>query len=169
MVANLSAHKRGWDDRWEEFSIWAERGQTHIDRLLYLVDEDTQSFNRIMAAFQLPKGTDEELAARKEAIQAATKYAIEIPLEVMQTCYKSMEVMEAMAKFGNPNSITDAGVGALCARTGVLGAFMNVKINCGDCDDKDFVQKVLAEGNTLQEKAMRLEDEIRELVEKEIS
>ncbi len=168
MVANLSSHKRGWDERWEEFSLWAEKGQAYIEKLTYLVDEDTASFNKIMAAFQMPKGTEEELAARKEAIQSATKYAIEVPLDVMRTCYESMQVMEAMAKFGNPNSVTDAGVGALCARTGVLGAFMNVKINCGDFDDKTFVEQVIKEGNDIQEKTMKLEEEIRAVVEEKI-
>jgi glutamate formiminotransferase/formiminotetrahydrofolate cyclodeaminase len=165
MVANLSAHKRGWDDRWEEFSEWAEKGMAYQKELLSLVDEDTNAFNKIMDAFGLPKGTDAEKAARKAGIQAATKYAIEVPFRVMEVCYNSMEVMKAMAEIGNPNSVTDAGVGALCARTGVLGAFMNVKINAGDLEDKDFVADILARGNDIQEKAMALETEIRDLVE----
>ncbi len=168
MVANLSANKRGWDDRWEEFSKVAERGQAYMKKLLFLVDEDTNAFNKIMSAFQLPKSTNQEKEERKKAIQEATKYAIEIPFEVMKTCYDSMEVMLEMAKNGNPNSITDAGVGALCARAGVLGAFMNVKINCGDLNDKDFVADILSQGRELQSKTETLEKEIVDLVEKVI-
>ncbi len=160
MVANLSSHKRGWDDRWEEFSNWAEKGQAYKQELLRLVDEDTNSFNKIMEAFRLPKDTDEEKAARKKAIDDATKYAIEIPFKVMETAYKSMEVNKAMAEFGNPNSVTDAGVGALCARTAVMGAFMNVKINCKDLDDDAFVSDIIARGYDIQAKAIKLEEEI---------
>ncbi|NNC84059.1 MAG: glutamate formimidoyltransferase [Flavobacteriales bacterium] len=165
MVANLSAHKRGWDDRWEEFSQWAEKGQAYMDKLLYLVDEDTRSFNGIIAAFQLPKGTEEEKATRQEAIQEATKYAIQIPFEVMKTCYESMEVMEAMVQKGNPSSITDGAVGALCARAGVIGAFMNVRINCVDCTDQTFVDKVLADAGRIKEQAVALEKEILGILE----
>ncbi|MBT6747041.1 MAG: glutamate formimidoyltransferase [Flavobacteriales bacterium] len=168
MVANLSSHKRGWDDRWEEFSEWAVKGQEYKNELLRLVDEDTNAFNKIMDAFGLPKASDEEQTARKQAIQDATKYAIQIPFRVMETAYNSMEVMKAMAKFGNPNSVTDAGVGALCARTAVLGAFMNVKINAGDLEDKDFVSDILAKGNDIQEKTMALETEIRAIIESKI-
>ena len=168
MVANLSSHKRGWDDRWEEFSEWAVKGQTYKNELLGLVDEDTNAFNKIMDAFGLPKASDEEQTARKQAIQDATKYAIQIPFRVMETAYNSMEVMKAMAEFGNPNSVTDAGVGALCARTAVLGAFMNVKINAGDLEDKDFVSNILAKGNDIQEKAVALETEIRAIIESKI-
>jgi glutamate formiminotransferase/formiminotetrahydrofolate cyclodeaminase len=168
MVANLSSHKRGWDDRWEEFSEWAVKGQEYKNELLRLVDEDTNAFNKIMDAFGLPKASDEEQTARKQAIQDATKYAIQIPFRVMETAYNSMEVMKAMAEFGNPNSVTDAGVGALCARTAVLGAFMNVKINAGDLEDKDFVSDILAKGNDIQEKTMALETEIRAIIESKI-
>jgi len=168
MVANLSAHKRGWDDRWEEFSEWAEKGQKHINELLHLVDEDTAAFNKIMEAFQLPKGSDEEKNVRKNAITEATTYAIEVPLRVMKVCYESMEVTQAMAEKGNPNSITDAGVGALCARTGVMGAFMNVKINCAEHPDKEYVTRILEEGRKIQAMAMDKEDEVRALVEKKI-
>ncbi|NND93967.1 MAG: glutamate formimidoyltransferase [Flavobacteriales bacterium] len=164
MVANLSSHKRGWDDRWEEFSEWAVKGQEYLTKLLYLVDEDTNSFNKIMEAFQLPKGTEEEKSARKQAIQDATRYAIEIPYEVMKTCYESMEVMKAMVEKGNPNSITDGAVGALCARAGVIGAFMNVRINCAEYKDEVFVKDVIAKGNDIQKKAMQLEDEIIKMV-----
>lgn len=168
MVANLSAHKRGWDERWEEFSVWAEKGQSYLNKLLYLVDEDTAAFNKIMSAFQLPKGNEDEVQIRKDAIQAATRYAIEVPFDVMKTCYESMEVMKAMAEIGNPNSVTDAGVGALCARSGVLGAFMNVKINCGDYEDKAFVEKIIADGNEIQSKTIALEAEIIALVEEKM-
>ena len=168
MVANLSSHKRGWDDRWDEFSEWAVKGQAYKNELLRLVDEDTNAFNKIMDAFGLPKATDEEKSARKQAIQDATKYAIQIPFRVMETAYKSMEVMKAMAEFGNPNSVTDAGVGALCARTSVLGAFMNVKINAGDLEDKYFVSEILAKGNDIQEKAIALETEIRAVIDSKI-
>lgn len=168
MVANLSAHKRGWDDRWEEFSEWAVKGMEYQQKMVAYVDEDTNAFNKIMEAFGLPKGTDAEKAARKAAIQAATKYAIEVPFTVMKTAYESMEVMKAMAEFGNPNSITDAGVGALCARTAVIGAFMNVKINAGDLEDKAYVDQIMAEGNDIQAKAIALEQEIIQLVEAQI-
>jgi glutamate formiminotransferase / formiminotetrahydrofolate cyclodeaminase len=168
MVANLSAHKRGWDSRWEEFSEWAEKGQKHLNELLHLVDEDTAAFNKIMDAFQLPKGTSEEQAARTRAITDATTYAIEVPLRVMKVCYESMDVIHAMAAKGNPNSITDAGVGALCARTGVMGAFMNVKINCAEHPDKAYVKKILEEGRSIQAAAMTKEDEVRKLVEEKI-
>jgi len=169
MVANLSAHKRGWDDRWEEFSKWAEKGREYQQKLIYLVDEDTNAFNKIMDAVRMPKNNDSEKAQRKQAMQEATKYAIQIPFEVMKTCYESMEVMKAMAEIGNPNSITDAGVGALCARTGVIGAFMNVKINCGDCEDQAFVSDILSKGEEVQNSAIKLEKEIIERVEAEIA
>lgn len=164
MVANLSSHKRGWDERWEEFSKWAEKGQALKDELIFLVDEDTRAFNRIMEAFGLPKGTEEEKKARKEAIQAATKYAIEIPFRVMETAYKSMEVIEAMVEKGNPTSVTDAGVGALCARTAVIGAFLNVKVNVMDLEDKAFVEAILKKANEIQQAARQKEDEIVKLV-----
>ncbi|MEM7161998.1 MAG: glutamate formimidoyltransferase [Bacteroidota bacterium] len=169
MVANLSAHKRGWDDRWEEFSVWAEKGRSYQEKLMFLVDEDTNAFNKIMDAVRMPKNSDEEKALRKQAMQDATKYAIEIPFKVMQTCYESMEVMKAMAEIGNPNSITDAGVGALCARTGVIGAFMNVKINCGDCEDQSFVNDILSKGEAIQKSAIALENEIVDKVESVIA
>ncbi|MCB0480614.1 MAG: glutamate formimidoyltransferase [Flavobacteriales bacterium] len=164
MVANLSSHKRGWDERWNEFSEWAEKGMALKKDLEWLVDEDTESFNRIMDAFGLPKNTDSEKAARKQAIQAATKYAIEIPLRVMETAYKSFEVIEAMANIGNPNSVTDAGVGALCARTAVLGAGMNVRINTGGLDDKDFGAKVTQRVDELCLLAQEAEDRITKVV-----
>jgi glutamate formiminotransferase / formiminotetrahydrofolate cyclodeaminase len=168
MVANLSASKKGWEDRWEEFSNWAEKGQQYKKQLLDLVDEDTRSFNAIMNGFSLPKGTDEEKAIRKQAIQDATKYAIEVPLKVMEVSLASMEVMKAMIEIGNPNSITDAGVGALCARTAVLGAHMNVKINTGSYDDKTFVADILKKSASIEEQAVKLEVEIVGLVNKAI-
>ncbi|MES2276742.1 MAG: glutamate formimidoyltransferase [Bacteroidota bacterium] len=168
MVANLSSHKKGWDDRWEEFSDWAEKGQRYKDELLNLVDLDTVAFNRIMEAFGLPKSTDAEKAARSAAIQQATKYAIEIPFKVMQTALNSMEVIEAMVKIGNPNSVTDAGVAALCARTAVLGAFMNVKINASGYKDKTFVNGIMANGTEIEKQAMALEARIIEMVNEKI-
>jgi len=168
MVANLSAHKRGWDDRWEEFSAWAEKGMEYQRILLDLVDEDTNSFNKIMDAFRLPKDTEAAKTIRQEAIQAATKYAILTPFKVMETAYNSMEVMKAMADFGNPNSVTDAGVGALCARTAVIGAFLNVKINCGDCEDKSFVSDILKRGQQIVDDACTQEDEIMKITNSKI-
>jgi glutamate formiminotransferase/formiminotetrahydrofolate cyclodeaminase len=160
MVANLSSHKKGWDDRWQEFSGWAERGQHYKNELLRLVDLDTVAFNKIMEAFNLPKSTGDEKTARTKAIQEATKYAIEIPFAVMKAAYQSMEVIKAMAETGNPNSITDAGVAALCARTAVLGAFMNVKINTSGYHDKEYTKEMLAEGEALQQMAIDTEAEI---------
>ncbi|MDP2387901.1 MAG: glutamate formimidoyltransferase [Bacteroidota bacterium] len=168
MVANLSSHKKGWDDRWKEFSDWAEKGQTYKDELIRLVDLDTKSFNQIMNAFSLPKTTDEEKASRDKAIQDATKYAIEIPFKVMQAAYGSMEVIKAMAEQGNPNSVTDAGVGALCARTAVIGAFMNVKINASGFKDKTFVNEIIAKGSDIEQKTITLEAEIIKLVNSKI-
>lgn len=168
MVANLSAHKRGWDHKWEEFSFWAVKGMELQKELVDLVDEDTNAFNKIMDAYGLAKGTEEEKQARLDAIQAATKYAIEIPFQVAEVCLKSMEVMDAMAQFGNPNSITDSGVGAMCARTGVLGAIMNVKINAADLNDKTYVNKVLSECAEMEERAEELEQNIRKIVAEKI-
>lgn len=168
MVANLSSHKKGWDDRWEEFSNWAEKGQQYKDELVRLVDEDTAAFNKIMEAFGLPKGNDDEKVARDKAIQDATRYAIEIPFKVMQAAYGSLSVIKAMAETGNPNSVTDAGVAALCARSAVIGAFMNVKINASGYKDKAFVNDVIAKGNELEQKAIKLEEEIIELVNSKI-
>ena len=169
MVANLSAHKRGWDDRWEEFSKWAEKGMAYQRTLLDLVDEDTNSFNKIMDAFRLPKDTEEDKIYRSKAIQEATKYAILTPFKVMETAYYSMEVMKAMADFGNPNSVTDAGVGALCARTAVIGAFLNVKINCVDCEDNKFVEYILKKGQQLVDDSCKLEEEILKITNSKIN
>ncbi len=164
MVANLSSHKRGWDDRWEEFSNWAEKGQAFKDELLFLVDEDTRAFNRIMEGFGMPKGTEEEKAARHAAIQEASRYAMQIPFRVMERSLASMEVMKAMASNGLEASVSDAGVGALCARTAVMGAFLNVKINAAGVDDKDFVNDLLERGAAIEQKALAEEKEILEIV-----
>jgi len=164
MVANLSSSKKGWEDRWEEFSNWAVKGQKLRKELLALVDEDTRSFNAIMDAFQLPKGNEAEVAARKNAIQAATKYAIEVPFKVMQLSLESMEIIKAMAEKGNPNSVSDAGVGALCARTAVSGAFLNVRINGATYNDKKFVDEMVAKGSEIEKKALELEAEVIKIV-----
>jgi glutamate formiminotransferase/formiminotetrahydrofolate cyclodeaminase len=169
MVANLSSHKKGWDSRWLEFSDWAEKAQVYKNEMMALVDLDTISFNRIMDAFSLPKATDEEKAIRDKAIQDATKYAIEIPFKVMQTALNSMKAIKAMVELGNPNSVTDAGVAALCARTAVLGAFMNVKVNASSYKDKDFVVDIIYQGNEIERKAIAIETEIIELVNAKIS
>lgn len=168
MVANLSSHKRGWDERWEEFSDWAEKGKAFQCELIKMVDEDTNAFNYIMDAFGLPKKTDEDKAARQKAIQDATKYATEVPFKTMELCFNSMEVAKAMAEIGNPNSVTDAGVGALAARSGVIGAFLNVKINAAGLDDKEFASKIIADGEAMVEKAKALEAEILKIVDSKI-
>lgn len=163
MVANLSAHKRGWDDRWEEFSGWAVQAQKFRTELLFLVDEDTRSFDRIMKAFGMAKGNAEEQAARKSAITEATKGAIETPLRTMEVCVESMDLMKEMATIGLPASVSDAGVGALCARTGALGAYLNVRINCAGLDDADFKKRVLQRAEELKAKAESMEREVMEI------
>jgi glutamate formiminotransferase/formiminotetrahydrofolate cyclodeaminase len=168
MVANLSSHKSGWDERWEEFSIWAEKGQALKDELLYLVDEDTRAFNLIMDAFGMPKSTDEEKQSRKKAIQEATRYAIEIPFRVMQRAFSSMEIIKAMAEIGNPNSVSDAGVGALAARSAVKGACLNVKINAASYDDKTYVAEMLQKATNLEAETEALEKEILAIVNTKI-
>jgi glutamate formiminotransferase/formiminotetrahydrofolate cyclodeaminase len=168
MVANLSSHKKGWDERWEEFSNWAEKGQLYKDKLLQLVDADTKAFNQIMSAMGLPKTTEEEKAARKKAIADATRLAIEIPFKVMEASFDSMEVIKVMAVTGNPNSISDAGVGALCARSAVMGAFMNVRINAAGLDDAAFVEDILKKGREIEKNAMTLETSILEIVNSKI-
>ncbi|HEV2481698.1 MAG TPA: glutamate formimidoyltransferase [Puia sp.] len=168
MVANLSAHKKGWEDRWTEFSTWAAEGQRYKDELLRLVDADTRAFNAIMTAFGLPKSTPEEKSTRQEAIQAATKTATEVPFRVMETAYASLGLIRAMATDGNPNSVSDAGVGALCVRAAVNGAFLNVRINASGYADKPFVADVLARGKALVEKTDAAEREILAIVEGKI-
>ncbi len=169
MVANLSAHKRGWDERWKEFSNWAEKGKQYHDQLVKLVDEDTLAFNSIMDAFGLPKKTDSDKKTRTAAIMEATRYAIEVPFKVMKLSYESMEVMKAMVEIGNPNSVTDAGVGALAARSAVLGAYLNVKINASGYSDTAWADKILNEGEKIKENAIAAEQEILQLVESKIN
>ena len=168
MVANLSSHKRGWDERWEEFSDWAEKGKAYQTELIKLVDEDTNAFNRIMDAFSLPKKTEAEKAARQQAVQDATRYATEVPFKTLRLCYECMSVAKAMAETGNPNSVTDAGVGALAARAGVMGAFLNVKINAAGLDDQAFSADIIRQGEEIVAKANRLESEILEIVNNKI-
>ncbi len=168
MVANLSAHKRGWDERWEEFSEVAERGQEVKDALLRLVDEDTKAFDAIMAAFRLPRGSVEEKQHADAAVESATKRAIEVPLEVMRRALDSMAVMRAMAGKGLAASASDAGVGAICARAAIRGAFLNVRINAGQLTDDEFRSRVLAEGNEIMENSIIEEQQILELVDQKI-
>jgi glutamate formiminotransferase / formiminotetrahydrofolate cyclodeaminase len=165
MVANLSSHKRGWDDRWEEFSDWAEKGQKLKDELLFLVDEDTRAFNQIMDAFSLPKKSDNEKFIRHQAIQEASKYAMQVPLRVMKVSLESMELIEAMAKEGNPNSVSDAGVGALCARSAVMGAFLNVKINASGVEDKEIASSMMEKAIGMQKDAQFREGRILDIVD----
>lgn len=165
MVANLSSHKPGWDDRWEEFSKHAVVGQKIKDELLWLVDEDTQSFNKIMNAFGLPKGTDEEKAIRRQAIEEATKYATEIPFKTVQRSFDVFALCEAMVETGNPNSVTDAGVGALCAKAAVTGAYFNVRINAATLQDKEFAADIVKKAYEYVEKAAALEAKIVKRVE----
>ena len=169
MVANLSAHKPGWDDRWQQFSDWAVRGQRIKDDLLALVDEDTNAFNQVMAAFGLPKSTDDEKAARSAAIQEATRFAAEVPLRTMQRSFDSFELIKAMVEEGNSNSVTDAGVGALCARSAVMGAFLNVKINVSALKDKTFAAEILAKGAKIERQAAHAESEILAIVNSKIA
>ena len=164
MVANLSSHKKGWDDRWKEFSAWAEKGQKIKDELLYLVDEDTRAFNKIMEAFSLPKSSEQEVKFRSEAIQNATKYATEVPLKTMILAYSSFPIIKAMAEIGNPNSISDAGVGALCARSAVIGAYMNVRINAAELKDEAFKKEILAKAEKIKNDAIKEEEAILKIV-----
>ncbi len=168
MVANLSSHKAGWDDRWEEFSDWAERGQTVMQELLHLVDEDTAAFNRIMAVFAMPKSTDEEKAARSAALQEATLYATEVPLRTMRAALAVFPIVRAMAEEGNPNSVSDAGVGALAARSAVFGARLNVRINAAGLKDRAKADVLVAEADAIAAEAERLEKEVLEIVERKI-
>ena len=169
MVANLSSHKSGWDERWEEFSAWAEKGQKLKDELLFLVDEDTRAFNKIMDAFGLPKGSEDEKHARTAAIQDATRYAIEVPFRTMQKACESFDIIRAMVDSGNPNSVTDAGVGALCIRTAVMGAYLNVKVNGAGFKDIDFLNTILQQAEELVSRARAAEEAILETVIQKIS
>ena len=168
MVANLSAHKPGWDEKWEFYSKWAVKGQRYKKELLFLVDEDTNAFNKIIDGFRMPKSTPEEVKTRQEAIENATKYATEIPFKVMETAYNSMEVMMAMAKEGIQNSLSDAGVGALCARTAVIGAYFNVRINAKDIKDRSFAKEILFKAKEIYDQTNKLEKEMIDLINTKI-
>ena len=168
MVANLSAHKRGWDDRWKEFSDWAEKGHEVMKELLELVDEDTAAFDRIMDVFKMPKGNDEEKAARAAALEAATLYAAQVPLRTMKAALKALPVAKAMAEEGNPASASDAGVGALAATAAVRGAQLNVRINSAGLQDKAMAAKLNAEAEAIAAEAMTLQDQILEIVNSQI-
>ena len=168
MVANLSAHKPGWDEQWEYFSEWAEKGQKYKNDLLFLVDEDTNAFNKIIDAFRLPKTNEEEIEIRKKAVEDATKYATEIPFKVMETAYNSIEVMLEMMKKGLQNSLSDGGVGVLCAKTAVTGAYFNVRINAKDLKDKSFAEKILSDAETIYQKTIVLEHEMIEIINQKI-
>ena len=169
MVANLSSHKAGWDDRWEFFSDWADNGMAVMNELLYLVDEDTAAFNKIMDVFGMPKGTDEEKAARAEAMEVATLYATQVPLRTMKAAYKAFDVIRAMAEEGNPNSVSDAGVGALAARSAVMGACLNVKINAAGLKDRAMAEALVKEAEEIQAAAQKVEAEILAVVESKIN
>ncbi len=168
MVANLSSHKAGWDERWEEFSDYAERGQALMAELLHLVDEDTEAFNRIMAVFAMPKATDEEKAARSAALQEATLYATQVPLKTMKAALRVFEIVKAMADIGNPNSVSDAGVGALAARSAVLGAQLNVKINAAGLKDRATAEALTAEAEQIAAEAIALEAEVLKIANEKI-
>ncbi|MCB0402215.1 MAG: glutamate formimidoyltransferase [Flavobacteriales bacterium] len=157
MVANLSSHKAGWDERWEEFSNWAEKGQTYKNTLLHLVDEDTNAFNKIIEGFRMPKDTEEEKALRAKAIEDATKYATEVPFKVMETAYNSMEVAQAMLKDGMQSSLSDSAVGILCAKTAVTGAYFNVKINAKDLKDRVFAEDIIKRSEAIYQKTCAIE------------
>ena len=169
MVANLSSHKAGWDERWEEFSAWADRGQAIKDELMFLVDEDTRAFNKIMDAFGLPKGTEAEKEARTAAIQAATRYAIEVPYRTMKKSFEAFDLIRAMVEKGNPNSVTDAGVGALCVRTAVIGAYLNVRVNAAGFKDQAFLDSILPHAEALIGSTRIAEEEILAAVMQKIS
>ncbi len=168
MVANLSAGKRGWEDKATYFSDWAVKGQQLKDRLLFLVDEDTRAFNKIMDAFGLPKNNDEEKAARTAAIQEATKYAVQIPFQVMETAFEALPLCEAMVKEGNPNSLSDGAVGALCLRTAIEGAYLNVRINAKDLKDREFAEAYMEKAKKISEESNNLINFLMEEVGKNI-
>jgi glutamate formiminotransferase/formiminotetrahydrofolate cyclodeaminase len=168
MVANLSGHKKEWDHRWEEFSNWAVKGQQYKNKLLQLVDEDTNAFNKIIDGFRMPKGTEEEKQLRAEAIENATKYATEVPFLVMETAYKSMEVMQAMLKDGMQTSLSDSAVGILCAKAAVTGAYFNVKINAKDIKDRVFADDLIKRGEEIYQKTIKIEAETIQLVNEKL-
>ncbi|AMC10162.1 formiminotransferase-cyclodeaminase [Lutibacter profundi] len=168
MVANLSAHKAGWDAKWEFYSNWAEKGQTYKNKLLYLVDEDTNAFNKIIEGFRMPKTTNDEKEVRKQAIEKATKYATEIPFQVMETAYNSMEVMQAMLKEGLQSSLSDAAVGILCARTAVIGAYFNVRINAKDIKDSVFAEDILVRAKKIYDATITIEKEVMDFIDEKM-
>ncbi len=168
MVANLSSHKPGWDDRWKEFSDWADKGQDVMRSLLALVDEDTAAFNRIMAALGMPKGSDEEKKARADALEAATLYATEVPLKTMMESVRSYELLRAMASEGNPNSVSDVGVGALAATAAVRGAHLNVRINAAGLSDREAAARLCAQAQEIETEAAAAEAEIMQIVNSKI-
>ena len=165
MVANISSHKRGWDERWEEFSEWAVKGKLCHDELLRLVDEDTNAFNQIVAAWGMPTASDADKNAKKQAIQDATRAAIVVPLRVMEVSLASMEVAQAMAEIGLGASVSDAGVAALAARSAVMGAHLNVKINAGGIEDKAWIDDILARAARMQDQAVAAERDVMQTVE----
>ena len=169
MVANLSANKRGWEDKWEFYSKWGEKSLAYQNILVKLVDEDTLAFNRIMAAVSLPKDSDEQKETRLTALQSATKYAIEVPFKIMETSFACLESIKCMAEVGNPNSISDAGVAALCIRTAVMGAYLNVRINCKDLNDDNYVSDIIQKGKLIVEQTNLIEKEIILLVDKHLN
>ena len=168
MVANLSSHKRGWDQKWNFFSKIAEEGQGYINNLLELVDKDTEAFNRIINSFRLPDGNKEEKEQKKQAILDATINAIQIPLKIMEESEKSMRIIKIMAKEGNPNSVSDAGVAALCARSAVIGGYLNVKINCKELNDKKLALKFINQAEKIKKSAEKKEAEIISITLKKI-
>ena len=168
MVANLSAHKRGWDDRWEFFSKWGEKGIGYQNQLLDLVDRDTHAFNEIMKAYSLPNENSKQAAIRNREIQKATKSAINVPFEIMKTSFNSIEVIMKMAEEGKPNSISDVGVAMHCVRAAIMGAFLNVKINCKDLEDKNYVKKTLKSAKIIIDKTNLLEARILKIVEEKL-
>jgi glutamate formiminotransferase/formiminotetrahydrofolate cyclodeaminase len=168
MVANLSAHKAGWDNRWKEFSVYAEKGMSIQKDLLSMVDEDTRAFNKVMDALGLPKISAEEKAVRKAAIEFASRYATEVPLKVMRRACDAFGLIKSMAETGNPNSVSDAGVGALCIRSAIMGAFLNVKINAAGLEDREFASRVVKEGSDIETEAIRKEEEIMRIVNRKI-
>ncbi|MFP4060649.1 MAG: glutamate formimidoyltransferase [Bacteroidales bacterium] len=168
MVANLSSHKRGWDERWEEFSTWAEKGKELQEKLLQLVDEDTKAFNAIMEAFGMAKKTDKEKAVRKKAIEEATRNAIMVPFQTMETAYETYGLLRIMAQTGNPNSVSDAGVGAIAVKASISGAYLNVLINCQDLEDNDFKNRVLADADKIENRSVLEEEAILQIVKEKI-
>lgn len=169
MVANLAAHRRGWEERWAEFSDWAERGQRLKEHLLHLVDDDTRAFNRVIIARGMPKDTEDERRERAAALEAANLGALEVPWQVMRTAYATFELLHAMAEQGNPASASDAGVGALCARAAVRGAWLNVRTNAGSVKDQRAIAGILQEGAKLEAAAAQLEKEILEIVDQRMT